>query len=826
MLNKRGVFVVVALFAFSAASFAVTNQAAGIETRKNSEVRSTIEIKTITNNNLVELSVGQSDESQSQKLTLCDGDWMGTTPLFSLGNWFTGFEYYAQYQDPTETGCPVGTTYPFRVDTLKWHVYNPLATGLTVTIQGMVWDVDYTNPTCPKPGPVICYSPMYTVNLPPGPGGVLISLEMVNGCCVYGPYYAGVFVPDFFGAGFLDVVVDSAGTGGTFGANRTCANYNNYRGFHEDLITGYSFPGNLRLWSVGMASDMNTCDQCAQAIEPGIDLWTTPPGSSFDNHFSTNPIPADFFDPGSDPFTGNVTLGGDPLGTAPSGILGPTDAIVRRNDTASLPAPGATDVIDIEIVALSLTSTQPIVVTYNGGQNPELWDVRVTLSSAAPQQPGQMTINKECCNGGTFESTLPVTPKFIFTRQGDNFVRELDLGALPIPPIQFQTQNGHWSYDIPAPFDILTCPGLVLVDHDLSPSTPDVILEPSSKFTPGFRTLPCDPGFPDQPYCGGKVLTLEQEMLAQHGVLPPQETTPVEGACCLPDGSCVITTPECCATEGGEYQGDGVPCSPDLCTPPDTNFALDTLCSEAEITLTPSPTDPDCLEPLLPITVQGLLDTPLVVRRAPDTPYTAGEIIQTEILQMELTSIGPPSGVIVRAGINFGLPPSTGTVNVGSTDGSGNLTGGTSFFDVYVEITLPGGQQLINLDPIPLEATLSALPPPPGTQFTMPPSAPPIELFDDITLSPSGFLCQVTHTIIQCVVPCCILPLRGDMNYDGDDANILDLTFAVDRIFRGGPPPVCPEEGDPNTDGDVCNILDLTMLVDRIFRGGQPPDPC
>ena len=73
---------------------------------------------------------------------------------------------------------------------------------------------------------------------------------------------------------------------------------------------------------------------------------------------------------------------------------------------------------------------------------------------------------------------------------------------------------------------------------------------------------------------------------------------------------------------------------------------------------------------------------------------------------------------------------------------------------------------------------------------------------------------------------CCMLPIRGDMNYDGDDANILDLTFTVDRIFRGGPPPSCDEEGDVNTDGDVCNILDLTFLVDRIFRGGPLPGPC
>ncbi len=74
--------------------------------------------------------------------------------------------------------------------------------------------------------------------------------------------------------------------------------------------------------------------------------------------------------------------------------------------------------------------------------------------------------------------------------------------------------------------------------------------------------------------------------------------------------------------------------------------------------------------------------------------------------------------------------------------------------------------------------------------------------------------------------PCCD-GNRGDLNGDGDDASILDLTFMVDFIFRGsGDPGACPEESDVNGDGDSANILDLTYLVDFIFRGGDPPGPC
>ena len=75
---------------------------------------------------------------------------------------------------------------------------------------------------------------------------------------------------------------------------------------------------------------------------------------------------------------------------------------------------------------------------------------------------------------------------------------------------------------------------------------------------------------------------------------------------------------------------------------------------------------------------------------------------------------------------------------------------------------------------------------------------------------------------------CCCIGIRGDANGDGGaQPNILDLTYLVDRIFRGGPPVGCPKEGDVNSDGASSpNILDLTFMVDRIFRGGPPPGAC
>jgi len=72
----------------------------------------------------------------------------------------------------------------------------------------------------------------------------------------------------------------------------------------------------------------------------------------------------------------------------------------------------------------------------------------------------------------------------------------------------------------------------------------------------------------------------------------------------------------------------------------------------------------------------------------------------------------------------------------------------------------------------------------------------------------------------------CCHGLRGDFNSDGVYGNILDLTYSVDRIFRGGKQASCLGEADINADGSPADILDLTFLVNYIFRGGPAPYKC
>ena len=231
----------------------------------------------------------------------------------------------------------------------------------------------------------------------------------------------------------------------------------------------------------------------AAAAPAGHDLFVTSPDETTFTIGGELTIPADFFGPGSQPFAGSIRFQGQPLGSFMGHELGDADTVVQRLEPADVAEPGSTDTVPIELVALSLVSVDPIQI--HVGDTTELWDVSATHSDIRSEQ-GQMTIRRTSEQGGTFDSTLPVIPKLLFTRQADGATQTLDLGALPLSQqaiglLTLQAQNVPW-YAGDCPGSILHVEGL---NDDFCPSVTED---------------------------GEKQLTIEQSLALTHGIYPAQ----------------------------------------------------------------------------------------------------------------------------------------------------------------------------------------------------------------------------------------------------------------------------------------------------------------
>jgi hypothetical protein len=132
--------------------------------------------------------------------------------------------------------------------------------------------------------------------------------------------------------------------------------------------------------------------------------------------------------------------------------LGTFDTAVRRLASTPPLNNGGNAVVPIEIIQLNLVSVNPIVVTYNAGQNPEQWNVQLTLPPAPPQQQGPLSITLNNPSGGTFTATLPVQPRFTFTRPAPPATQTFDLPF----PIQLSTSG-------PTPWVTTPPPGVPVV---------------------------------------------------------------------------------------------------------------------------------------------------------------------------------------------------------------------------------------------------------------------------------------------------------------------------------------------------------------------------
>jgi hypothetical protein len=140
-------------------------------------------------------------------------------------------------------------------------------------------------------------------------------------------------------------------------------------------------------------------------ITKGADSWRTAGDGMTLSSFREDPLPADFFCAGSEPFTGSIALEGQPLVTEPAGRLGQTDTIVQRLDDARFNAEGVA-YTRIRLLALSLTAPEPVATRCGAYQ------VRASLTGAQPTTTMKIVRTSE--SGGTYDAPLALNLKLVF----------------------------------------------------------------------------------------------------------------------------------------------------------------------------------------------------------------------------------------------------------------------------------------------------------------------------------------------------------------------------------------------------------------------------
>ncbi len=160
-----------------------------------------------------------------------------------------------------------------------------------------------------------------------------------------------------------------------------------------------------------------------QEVMAGLDLYQTITGQS---HIACAINTNDLFGPGSDTVSVFSYVQGNPLGShpvCPGEDLSQVDTIVRRLNDAPIPLPGDGASVSIEIVALDLVSLDPVTITYNNGQNPEEWDLRITLDDTATIPASESWLSRVDGLGGLYQfSSMIIVPRLTFTRISDGQV--------------------------------------------------------------------------------------------------------------------------------------------------------------------------------------------------------------------------------------------------------------------------------------------------------------------------------------------------------------------------------------------------------------------
>jgi hypothetical protein len=203
-----------------------------------------------------------------------------------------------------------------------------------------------------------------------------------------------------------------------------------------------------------------------QTVRQGVDLWMTAAGFA-QTSFESEPIPAGFFCPESQPFTGRIWFEGKPLATEPAGALGSIDTVVRRLDDVEFDARGV-GYTRLQLMALSLVSTRPVDTACGA------YDAAVRLDGEQPVT--NMRVVRTGRFGGTYAAPLALNVKVVFTPvQGDKSARRELAHRVDLGPAAGST----WAYATAPRYE-----GTPRLDTDGN-GAPDTLLPRASNFLAG-----------------------------------------------------------------------------------------------------------------------------------------------------------------------------------------------------------------------------------------------------------------------------------------------------------------------------------------------------
>lgn len=169
----------------------------------------------------------------------------------------------------------------------------------------------------------------------------------------------------------------------------------------------------------------------ADVVSKGDDAWTTPDNGQTQVNLASFPVAAVL---GAPPQNNIVPLKGLPLDQA---NLGSADTLLYRPDDIVLV--NGTGSGRLRIVALSLQSINNVVLTDN-----RAFRLRVHLSGVGTSSDGSITLTRTNGDGGTFESSLPVLPKLVFTPVLGGSPVVIDCGAGACGEMLMASSNSGW----------------------------------------------------------------------------------------------------------------------------------------------------------------------------------------------------------------------------------------------------------------------------------------------------------------------------------------------------------------------------------------------